>query len=81
MKTYYADIRIDWGTSIEAKNKDDFISLDKLVNKTELRNSHIRYFWAGLKYSKLPYKERKKIVMDIWFISSELVDRIITRNC
>ena len=65
----------------EIKNKDDFISLDKLVNKTELRKSHIRYFWAGLKYSKLPYKERKKIVMDIWFISSELVDRIITRNC
>jgi len=25
MKTYYADVRIDWGTSFEAKNKEDFV--------------------------------------------------------
>ena len=59
----------------------DFVNVDKLVNKTELRNSQIRYFWEGLKHSKLPYNARKQIVMDSWFISSELVDRIITRNC
>ena len=61
--------------------KEDFISIDKLINKTELRNSQIRYFWEGLKYSNLPYSNRKQIVMENWFISSELVDRIITRNC
>ena len=61
--------------------QEDFVNVDKLVNKTELRNSQIRYFWEGLKYSKLPYNNRKQIVMENWFISSELVDRIITRNC
>ena len=61
--------------------QEDFVNVDKLVNKTELRNSQIRYFWEGLKYSNLPYQERKQIVMDGWFISSELEDRIITRNC
>ena len=25
MKAYYADVRIDWGTSFEAKNKEDFL--------------------------------------------------------
>ena len=25
MKNYYADVRISWGTSFEAKNKKDFI--------------------------------------------------------
>ena len=25
MKEYYADVRIDWGTSFEAKNKEDFV--------------------------------------------------------
>tara|TARA_R100001463_G_scaffold85170_1_gene140074 strand:- start:2004 stop:2159 length:156 start_codon:yes stop_codon:yes gene_type:complete len=25
MKEYYANIRIDWGTSFEAKNKEDFV--------------------------------------------------------
>ena len=59
----------------------DFVNVDKLVNKTELRNSQIRYFWEGLKYSNLSYSNRKQIVMENWFISSELVDRIITRNC
>ncbi len=24
-KEYYADVRIDWGTSFEAKNKEDFV--------------------------------------------------------
>ena len=61
--------------------QEHFISIDKLINKTELINSQIRYFWEGLKFSDLPYKERKRIVMEKWFISSELVDRIITRNC
>ena len=61
--------------------QQDFINIDKLVNKTELRNSQIRYFWEGLRYSNLSYKKRKQIVMENWFISSELVDRIITRNC
>ena len=62
-------------------NQAEFITIDKLINKTELRNSQIRYFWEGLKHSNLPFKKRKQIVMDSWFISSELVDRIITRNC
>ena len=35
MKTYYDDIRIDWGTSIEAKNKDDFIIKLKELYKEE----------------------------------------------
>ena len=61
--------------------QEDFLNVDKLVNKTELRNSQIRYFWEGLKYSNLPYNQRKQIVMENWYISSELVDRIITRNC
>ena len=61
--------------------QQDFINIDKLINKTELRNSQIRYFWEGLRYSDLSYKDKKKIVMDNWYISSELVDRIITRNC
>jgi hypothetical protein len=67
--------------NIKVQDQNNFITLDKLINKTELRNSQIRYFWEGLKYSNLPYKERKRIVMENWFISSELVDRIITRNC
>ena len=25
MKEYYADVRIDWGTSFQAENKEDFI--------------------------------------------------------
>ena len=25
MKEYYADVKIEWGTSIEADNKEDFI--------------------------------------------------------
>jgi len=25
MKEYYADVRIDWGTGFEAKNKEDFV--------------------------------------------------------
>ena len=25
MKVYYADVRVDWGTSFEAENKEDFI--------------------------------------------------------
>ena len=25
MKQYYADVRIEWGTSFEAKNKEDFV--------------------------------------------------------
>ena len=25
MKEYYADVRVNWGTSFEAKSKDDFI--------------------------------------------------------
>ena len=24
--TYYADVRIDWGTSFEAENKKDFVA-------------------------------------------------------
>ena len=59
----------------------DFVNVDKLVNKTELSNSQMRYFWEGLKYSNLSYNNRKQIVMENWFISSEFVDRIIKRNC
>tara|TARA_R100000808_G_scaffold282_1_gene1658 strand:+ start:40 stop:198 length:159 start_codon:yes stop_codon:yes gene_type:complete len=25
MKEYYADVRVEWGTSFEADNKEDFI--------------------------------------------------------
>ena len=62
-------------------SSSEFISIDKLLNKTELRNNNVRCFWEGLKHSNLPYKERRRIVMETWYISGELVDRIITRNC
>ena len=31
MKEYYADVRVEWGTSFEADNKEDFI--EKLKNQ------------------------------------------------
>ena len=59
----------------------EFYSNAKLVNHTEIRNTIIRAFWEGLKYSELSYIKRRKIICKEFYISENLVDRIITRNC
>ena len=60
---------------------DDFASIEKMINRTELRNTIIRAFWEGLKYSDLTYDKKKRIVSREFIITSSLVERIITRNC
>ena len=40
---------------------DDFASIEKMINRTELRNTIIRAFWEGLKYSDLTYEKKKRI--------------------
>ena len=62
-------------------NSEEFYDPAKIVNFTEVRNTIIRSFWEGLKYSNLPYKDRRNIVCKKFFMSENLVDRIITRNC
>ena len=62
-------------------NTNEFYDVDILVNHTQIRNTIIRAFWEGLKYTKMPYSKRMKIVCKKFFISSNLVERIITRNC
>ena len=41
-KEYYADVRIDWGTSFEAKNKEDFVI--KLKEQYPPSNCETGYF-------------------------------------
>ena len=62
-------------------NTNEFYDVDRLVNHTEIRNTIIRAFWEGLKYTELPYKKRRRIICKKFFISENLVDRIVTRNC
>jgi xanthine dehydrogenase molybdopterin-binding subunit B len=62
-------------------NTNKFYDVDKLINHTEVRNTIIRSFWEGLKYSNLPYRKRRQIICKQFFISSNLVERIVTRNC
>ena len=62
-------------------NSLEFYSETRIINQTEIRNTIIRAFWEGLKYTTLPYKERRKIICKKFYISENLVDRIITRNC
>ena len=62
-------------------NTNEFYDVDRLVNHTEIRNTIIRSFWEGLKYTDYSYKKRTKIVCKKFFISSNLVERIVTRNC
>ncbi|QDP59692.1 MAG: hypothetical protein Unbinned2990contig1001_12 [Prokaryotic dsDNA virus sp.] len=62
-------------------NTNEFYDVDILVNHTQIRNTIIRAFWEGLKYTKLSYRQRMKIVCKKFFISSNLVERIVTRNC
>tara|TARA_R110002096_G_scaffold275446_2_gene469195 strand:+ start:1659 stop:1865 length:207 start_codon:yes stop_codon:yes gene_type:complete len=59
---------------------EDFISIDKLINKTELRNSHIRYFWEGLKHSGMGYGEMVEVCRTEFNLSPNLIQRIIARN-
>ena len=62
-------------------NTNEFYDVDRLVNHTEIRNTIIRSFWEGLKYTDLSYKKRRRIICKKFFISENLVDRIVTRNC
>ena len=62
-------------------NTNQFYDVDKLVNHTEIRNTIIRSFWEGLKYTDYSYKKRMDIVCKKFFMSSNLVERIVTRNC
>jgi len=62
-------------------NTNQFYDVDKLVNHTEIRNTIIRSFWEGLKYTDLSYKKRRTIICRKFFISPNLVERIVTRNC
>ena len=62
-------------------NSAEFYDPGKLINHTEIRNTIIRSFWEGLKYTDLSYKKRRLIICKKFFISENLVDRIITRNC
>ena len=52
----------------------------KLINTTQLRNNNIRYFWEGLKYSKLDKQIRTKLVMDYWNISQSTLEQIVYPN-
>ena len=62
-------------------NTNEFYDVDKLINHTEIRNTIIRSFWEGLKYTQLSYKKRRSIICKKFFISTNLLERIITRNC
>ena len=64
----------------ETASVEVFISIDKLINKTELRNSHIRYFWEGLKHSGLGYGQMVDICSAEFNVSPNLIQRIIARN-
>ena len=62
-------------------NTNQFYDVDKLINHTEIRNTIIRSFWEGLKHTQYSYNKRLKIVCKKFFISTNLLERIITRNC
>ena len=62
-------------------NTNQFYDVDKLINHFEIRNTIIRSFWEGLKYSNFSYKHRMRVVCKKFFISTNLLERIITRNC
>ena len=51
MEDYYADVRVTWGTSFEAKNKQDFIKKLKDQFKDdyniELKDDEIRNVQRG----------------------------------
>ena len=64
----------------ETSSIEHFISIDKLINKTELRNSHIRYFWEGLKHSGMGYGQMVEVCSDEFNLSPNLIQRIIARN-
>ena len=62
-------------------NTNEFYDVDRLLSHTEIRNTIIRSFWEGLIYTDFPYKKRRRIICKKFFISENLVDRIVTRNC
>ena len=64
----------------ETSSIEHFISIDKLINKTELRNSHIRFFWEGLKYSGMGYGKMVEVCSNEFNVSPNLIQRIIARN-
>ena len=59
----------------------EFYDVDRLVNKTEIRNTIIRAFWEGLKYTDCTYEKKLDIVARDFIITTSLVERIITRHC
>ena len=82
MKARNQEQRLVYLAYLKVKIKDDdFYSIDKLINRTELRNTIIRSFWEGLKYSDHSYEKKKEIVCTNFIITKALVERIITRNC
>ena len=62
MKEYYADVRISWGTSFEAKNKEDFIikikEQFKEDYKIELKDDEIHNVQRGNKKWKKTKKNK-----------------------
>ena len=62
-------------------NSNDFYESNRFVNHTEIRNTVIRSIWEGLKYTELSYKKRTEIICKTFYMSENLVERIITRNC
>ena len=75
------ELRLNYlNLKVEIKDRE-FYCINKLVNQIEIRNTIIRAFWEGLKYSEHSYKEKKNIVAREFIITEVLVERIITRNC
>ena len=68
MKEYYADVRIDWGTSFQAENKEDFIIKLKEQFKDdyniELKDDEIHNVQGGKEDYK-PYTNIDNIVNDM----------------
>ena len=60
--------------------KDDYTKLPDLINKTEIRNIKVRCFWEGLKHSDFNYRQRIEITVNTFFISQQLIDRIVSKK-
>ena len=61
----------------ETSSIEHFISIDKLINKTEIRNIIIRAYWEGLKHSSYNYEGKINIISEEFIVSPSLVERII----
>ena len=49
----------------------------QLINNTALRNMLIRVFWEGLRYTRLSYKGKFKLVNAKFNVSAKTFERII----